>query len=599
MRFKFVFIFAFLILPVVLHSSYLPDSFLEFLSSRVAGTAVGNISSVDQGFYIANLSDSSSGKVVVGDEVLVLKAKKGLPLSFLPISAIARVEGIAGELIKLTPLVVFDEVKPGDVVGFPSRVGILVVAYQGVPRKDVSRVMRELLSVKGLSVKEVFTGSLGDYRKRRGYFILLKLTPEMEKEGLFVDISLESLYTGDIFFLTKVKSSVQVQVPAPPAQPVPSPQPAGQPYQYTYGYRPTPPPPSSTFAPRKGAGYYIGKYGIEEVFSDNGLGGYRCVTSGDVDGDGDDEVILLGKGDFIVLNYTGGRFSLLTQESLPIGGVVPINVDVADLNGNGRSEIFVTVIDVEWDQELPKPKVLSYIYEWNGRSFDLLYGDIALYLRVIKDPDTGAPILIAQEMGDYQLYSGHIMQIVWDGKSYTLQDPPPYIRGVKSIYGFSLLPGRKDEVVYVDDVGRVSIRDGRTWKKIKYYDTTIGMFDDISVPIPLETPMATSKTDFVFWEPKYRERKVVCVPELNGQIFTIDKGKAKSRLVRVFTQTTGEDSVIAFSFTGSSLEETWRSVPVRRYISDFAFGDPTGMRRFFLFVLEVGEDGSAHLGVIE
>ncbi len=588
------------LLPGVLLGSYLPDGLVTFINSRVSGGAVGSVSSVEQGFYVGKLSGSSN--VVVGDEVVILSFKKGLPLEFLPISAVGRIDGVSGSLVKVTPLVVFAEVKPGDVISFPGKISLLVLPLEGVPRKDITAVTKELIGLKGVSVKEVYQGSLGDYKRQKGYFLLLRMSPDMEKGKLFINLSLESVYSGDIFFMAKVASSAKIQVPVPGQAPAPGQPPPPQPYPYQYQYpytygthTPTVPSGRGLFS-RKKSGYYM-EYRLESLFSDDGTGGYRCVAAGDVDGDGDDEVVLLGKGDFLVLNYSGGSFVPFVHQPLPLGGIIPVNVDVADINGNGVAEVFATVMDVEWDQGLPKPKVLSYIYEWDGKAFNVLYGDINLYLRVIKD-ENGRPMLIAQQMGDYDLYEGHIMQIVWDGKNYTLQDPPPYMKGIKRIYGFCVLPGEKGRFVYVDDVGRVSIRDGVTWKKIKYYDTTIGMFDEIKIPIPLETPMATSKTDFIFWEPKYRERRVEFVPQLDYQIFTIDKGKVKSRVVRVFTQTTGEDDIIGFSLTGSSLDESWRSMPIRRYITDFAFGDPTGLRRTYLFILEVGEDGSAHLEAV-
>ncbi len=574
-------IFLILILFPLLSFASLPAGFVKFLEERI-GEVVGRVRSV-QGFYLVDIKGKTP---LEGDEVVVLKYQKGIPTAFLSISAIARVDAVSGKMAKVVPLVVFDQVKPGDIVSYPRRINILLIPGEGVPRKDVSDITARLLRIRGLKVKEAYGSSIGEYIKKRSYFLILKLLPELAKDGLYITLSLESLYTKDIFAIAKVKSSVPVALQVPQQ----SPQPSQYPYYYAQPTQPT--RPRSIFSKRKGI--YAFNFEVETIFSDDGLGGYRCVTTGDIDGDGDQEIMILGKNDFVILNYQDGKFKLYMQQPLPIGEVVPVNIDSADINGNGRDEIFVTVVDVGWEDEIPHPKVYSYIYELQGKTLSILFGDIRLYLRVVRGED-GSPMLFAQEMGRYDLYEGRIYKVIWDGKSYTLTDPPRGMRGIRRLYGFSFVPGNPSVFLYVDDVGRVSLRDGRNWKKIKYYDNTIGYFDEISIPMPLEVPEARSKEEYIFWEAKMRERKVLFQPEFDGQIFTIDKGKPKSRLLKFLGSASGEDSIIGFTVNGNTIEETWRSMPVRRYISDFAFGDPTGMRRYYLFILSLGEDGSAHL----
>ncbi len=569
-------IVIFLLFPVISYPS-LPDGLVSFLTSRIEGGVIGEVERVLDDFLIGRISRDFSGQVLEGDEVVILKREKDLPVEFLGISAIARVDGISGDAIKITPLVTFGEIKEGDIISFPRKLNLIVVPSEGVPRKDVSDIMKDLISLRNTKVKEVYTLSTGDFIKNRSYYMVLKLSPEYGEDGLYISISLESLYTRDIFAIAKIKSSVPISVGKTPE------------------YVETRTPPAKTIFSRK-RGRYGFDFTVESILSDD-IGGYRCIAAGDLDGDRDDEVALLGKNDVLILDYKNGKYTIFLHQPLPIGEVKPINVDIADINGNGLGELFVTIVDVDWDNDIPKPRVFSYIYELQGKSMNILYGDIPLFLRVVRNVD-GRPILLAQEMGKYTFYQGKIYQIVWDGKEYSLSDPPPNMRGIKKLYGFAPIPGTDDRFVYVDDVGRVAIMDGRKWKRVKWYDTTIGLFDEISIPLPLEVPEAHGKDEFVFWEAKSRERRVDLIPEFENQIFTIDKGKLKSKVMKLFASTSGEDSIIGFSPQGSSIEETWRGFGSRRYISDFAFGDPSGLGKMCLFVLELGEDGSSHLEVL-
>ena len=65
------------------------------------------------------------------------------------------------------------------------------------------------------------------------------------------------------------------------------------------------------------------------------------LAMGDVDGDGDTEVVFASEDQAGVYRYKEGRF-LKVADITPAGRVICLGVDVADVNGNGRAEIYMT-----------------------------------------------------------------------------------------------------------------------------------------------------------------------------------------------------------------------------------------------------------------
>ncbi|MBE9573282.1 MAG: VCBS repeat-containing protein [Proteobacteria bacterium] len=115
--------------------------------------------------------------------------------------------------------------------------------------------------------------------------------------------------------------------------------------------------------------------------------GILGMDIGDVDGDGQNEMVCIDNRRLYIYKWRQGRFAEIKR----IKGRWSPNyvwVDVADLNGNGRAEIYVS--------NLTHSGAGSLIMEWQGNQLVTLASGLRWFLRVIDHPVKGK-ILIGQK----------------------------------------------------------------------------------------------------------------------------------------------------------------------------------------------------------
>lgn len=128
----------------------------------------------------------------------------------------------------------------------------------------------------------------------------------------------------------------------------------------------------------------------------------KIITTGDVNGDGDHEIII--STDNKVKIYTLGVDLRPTQGGLHIKGAGNDNylwIDSIDYNGNGIDEIIIT--------SMRGKKIKSFIYELSGTEFILLYED-DVFMRKIGNK------LIAQDYSPLLGFYGSVFHILWEGE---------------------------------------------------------------------------------------------------------------------------------------------------------------------------------------
>lgn len=115
----------------------------------------------------------------------------------------------------------------------------------------------------------------------------------------------------------------------------------------------------------------------------------RAMDVGDVDGDGRTEVVLAGANEVRVFRTqeTGG--SLQEIAVIPLSNAYRVHwVSVADTNGDGRAEIYVSAGDAKGPY--------SSAFEWNGTQFAEIFKGEQWYIRAMKLPGAGM-VLVGQQ----------------------------------------------------------------------------------------------------------------------------------------------------------------------------------------------------------
>ena len=128
----------------------------------------------------------------------------------------------------------------------------------------------------------------------------------------------------------------------------------------------------------------------------------RSFDIGDVDGDGQAEIILADKSEVKVFRRDGTRLNLFGMIKMLVR--YPVHaVNTADLNGNGRAEIYISASD----PQTPGSRAV----EWDGNAFVDLFKEARWYVRPMEVPGEGLALvgqaggIQAVEQGIYLLHN--------------------------------------------------------------------------------------------------------------------------------------------------------------------------------------------------
>ncbi len=140
-------------------------------------------------------------------------------------------------------------------------------------------------------------------------------------------------------------------------------------------------------------GLFPGNQFIE--FLNKQVFGFEIVdfAIGDVNGNGNNEFVIIDRFRVMIYKFQDNKFRRVTQVKTDRGLSHFLSVDVADINGNGIDEIFVT-------NQNSEDSLGSFVLEADKRQRKMVrvWDDVNLYFRVIR-PFDEKPTLLAQNGG--------------------------------------------------------------------------------------------------------------------------------------------------------------------------------------------------------
>ena len=307
------------------------------------------------------------------------------------------------------------------------------------------------------------------------------------------------------------------------------------------------------------------------------------MAIGDVDGDGKSEIVVVSPDEIYVYRLQEGQLREITRQD--VGSErYNIGVDVADINGNGRAEIFVTALT------RPKNVVRSYVKEFDGKAFVEIAHDLPWFFRVTDLPARGR-ILLGQESRLYAPYRGGLYEMQWDGGAYVPGNPIITPREQVNVLGVALgdvLNAGEETLVAIDRDNRIVIASPSgeaLWiSGDKYGGSTLYVNGE--------------KTD------QGQEENPIYLPtRILVRNSTEDKGKSQVIAVnnheimnmhwnrRDFTNA----QIEAFAWDGVGLAPAWSTRKMSGIIRDFQIADFDGDGRQELVIALVTKTGSIAL----
>ena len=289
----------------------------------------------------------------------------------------------------------------------------------------------------------------------------------------------------------------------------------------------------------------------------------KGLALGDVDGDGKIETVMITNQEVHIYRSENDRF-IKIKEITGEKYYKYLSVDVADINKNGKAEIFVTCLNKS------SKSLDSFVLEFNGSDFVPVADNENWYFRVIPRPVLG-PMLVGQKMGISDLFMPGVYELAWTGSSYKPQGKvgmglPENI----TVFGFTMgdLLNTKGEVVAAfDEEERLRIYATGGDQEWKSEDRFGGSENYIDI-------------DFQDKEGDYESRVYLphrlYIVDLNKdgktELITVKNKSISGHLFRRFRHYSGA-WFESLSWDGLGLAKNWHTRKVSGYICDYAIGD--------------------------
>ena len=290
----------------------------------------------------------------------------------------------------------------------------------------------------------------------------------------------------------------------------------------------------------------------------------KSMAIGDVDGDGQQETVLIGQTDILIYRKAQDRFTKVKE----IAGIASnhyITVDVADVNENGIAEIFVNNLHAARDT------LESFVMEWNGTDFVPIVEKENWYYRVLDLQGRGA-VLVGQKRGVRQAFLPGIHELAWLEGRYQSVSRLGVPRDLNVFFfttGDVMNNGNESILMFDEfDYLRVLGKSGnQEWKSDEKYG---GSLNYIDVAPDEYTTDKDEDRDRVYLGQR------IYLKDLNGDgKLEVLVAKNQGPTSRVFKRLRHYSSceIVNLSWDGIGLGVNWRTRKIQSYISDFAVAD--------------------------
>jgi hypothetical protein len=173
----------------------------------------------------------------------------------------------------------------------------------------------------------------------------------------------------------------------------------------------------------------------------------KGMDAGDVDGDGQYDIVMAGPSDAYVYRLLNNRLAEIGSVNMPNYSKIHV-VSLGDTDGNGRAEIYISAAD--------DTRPHSWAYEWNGSSLDMILEDVPWYIRVLNIPGEGY-VLIGQRAGESSLLRPGIFRLMRNG-SKVMQEKRIVMPDYVNLFEFSLADVTGDGAVEIIAISKADRR---------------------------------------------------------------------------------------------------------------------------------------------
>jgi hypothetical protein len=235
-------------------------------------------------------------------------------------------------------------------------------------------------------------------------------------------------------------------------------------------------------------------------------------------------------------------------------------LDIADINGNGYAEIFVTSFNAN------KKVVNSFVLEYDGKNYTKILDNSRLIYRVAITPNRGR-ILLGQQVRKSKSDSGPIFEMTFQAGEYVPTDDIKTPRRTSLLgltIGDVLNNGQENAIGYKGDdhIQIIDSSGNRIWDSPERFGGSMLFWD-----APLhDRGQVENKQYFPIRLAVWQNSA-----DKETQVIAVKNHEATGRKLefRMFTKT----HIEAFTWDGLGLRPLWKTRTIKGYIQDYAVGD--------------------------
>lgn len=288
----------------------------------------------------------------------------------------------------------------------------------------------------------------------------------------------------------------------------------------------------------------------------------RLLGIGDLDGDGRNETVISDGTRVRIYRFEGSNLLEIWADKERVVDN-HIAIDIADINRDGKAEIFVT----NYSDYLK-----SFVIEYRDGEYKRIWDNVPLFFRVINIPEKGET-LIAQGL-DSDIYEYSSKE-----SGYIKEKPLKLLPGV-GIYGFAFVDWERKgsyQLLFIDEddyLNLYSLDGGMIWKSRDRYGGYVLSFDKRSHRITEEGEKVRVKGRIIIKDyPEEKREKAIIIRNIP--------------LTYLFREFRGykEAEVTCLSWNGSEMMGEWRIGKIDGFIADYGAEDLTNIGKGNLCLL--------------
>jgi hypothetical protein len=290
------------------------------------------------------------------------------------------------------------------------------------------------------------------------------------------------------------------------------------------------------------------------------------IAFGDLDGDGQVETVIISKDMVHIYRYTQEKFELI-KEIKGDRWDNYISVDLGDIHGTGRPQIFIS--------NYRSDGLRSLTYTWEQGEYKKIAQKIPYYFRIHQLPGRGT-VLLGQQTWGGKAFDDKIHILSWQKDHYVSVEHLKLPKGL-NVFNFIYNDLNKDgapELVYLNKYNRLVVLSSdfkEQYVSSEFYGGTVNLVEDTEQVNIYSSTIMDEQAARHFIPARLVVMDSILSPGKKEIIVNRNKGSFLNILSRYQAYTSGE--VLSIAWDGALMKENWRTQIIPDYLANYGVTD--------------------------